>query len=332
MNIGLIADNTKTFPSLPLMKIAAYYRRIGCHAELLSKEKHYDAVYVSRTFNLNLKTVKKIDLKDINADRVFVGGSGYAIEIVNGKEVYNCQNDLPLPDAIEHIYPFYALYPELTKDTAYGFLTRGCPNNCDFCIVSDKEGRRTNHVADLSEWWRGQKNIKLMDANILACKEREILLKQLADSNAYIDYTQGLDARLIDSDVAKLINNTKIKMVHFSFDDIKNEKAIVRGLTEFNETTTLSDREKRCYILVNYNSTYAEDLYRIKKIIELGYSPDVRLYQKELAPQFLKDLARWSNNSIIYRSCDFLDYEPRKYDGPIRKIYPDAVKLWERWG
>ena len=329
MNIGLIADNTKTFPSLPLMKIAAYYRAYGNSAELAVEGKHYDVVFVSRTFNLNLPTVKQIDLKNIKADRILMGGSGYAIEIVDGKEIYNQQQDSPLPDAIEHIYPYYDLYPELTKDTAYGFLTRGCPNNCPFCVVSSKEGRRTEQVADLSEFWKEQKNIKLMDANILACKEREELLKQLIESKAYIDYTQGLDARLIDSDVAKLISQTKIKMVHFAFDDIKNEKAIIRGLTEFNKVSKLRDREKRCYILVNYNSTFEEDLYRIKKVIELGFHPDVRIYQKENAPQFLKDLARWANNSFIYRSCDFLDYEPRKYDGSVRKMYPEVVKLWK---
>lgn len=96
---------------------------------------------------------------------------------------------------MEHIYPDYSLYPSLTKDTAYGFLTRGCPRGCHFCIVSGKEGRASRKVADLSEWWRGQKNIKLLDPNLLACREHMDLLGQLADSEAWVDFTQGLDCR-----------------------------------------------------------------------------------------------------------------------------------------
>jgi hypothetical protein len=50
---------------------------------------------------------------------------------------------------------------------------------------------------DLKSFWNGQKFITLLDPNLLACKEHMELLKQLGDSKAYIDFTQGLDARLL---------------------------------------------------------------------------------------------------------------------------------------
>ena len=112
----------------------------------LAKHKphgHYGMVYCLTNFGST-------------ADKVIKGGTGYGL-------------DNTLPYEIEHIYPDYALYPDLTEDIAYGFLTRGCPRGCKFCIVAEKEGRRSYKVADLHEFWRGQKHIELLDPNILAC-------------------------------------------------------------------------------------------------------------------------------------------------------------------
>jgi len=122
-----------------------------------------------------------------NADQVIQGGTGYG---PGGKD---------LPYEIEHIRPDYFLYPRFLG-TAYGFLSRGCPRNCGFCIVSGKEGRRSVKVADLFEFWRGEDEIKLLDPNLLACPDHEVLLEQLADSRALVDFTQGLDIRLTSPD------------------------------------------------------------------------------------------------------------------------------------
>lgn len=69
------------------------------------------------------------------------------------------------------------------------------------------------------------------------------------------------------------------------------------------------------------DTSIEEDLYRVKKVAELGYLPDVRIYRKPSAPQILKDLQRWCNNRIIYRSCDFMDYKPRADCKTIKEIY-----------
>ncbi len=321
MKIGLIGDNIN-FPSLPLMKISSYHKTKGDNVKLIDNYiEHFDLAYVSKTFNLSIKKIKKVEQLPIQADKIIYGGTGFAIEVINGKEIYKKEKDKNLPNEIEHIYPDYSLYPEYTKNTAYGFLTRGCCNNCDFCIVSQKEGKCSKQVAELSEFWRGQKNIKLMDGNILACQDREQLLQQLINSKAGIDYTQGLDARFIDKHIAKMICQTRIKMIHFAFDFMKNEKSIIRGLKIFNENTELSDRYKKVYILTNYNTTLEEDYYRVKKVTELGYQPDIRIYQKGTQPRFLTDLARWANNSFIYRSCNFEDYVPRTDGKRIKDIY-----------
>ena len=152
--IGLIdVDGGKTFPSLALMKISAYHKSIGDEVSWYYPfDTRYDKVYMSKVFSFTP------DYDEcINADEVVKGGTGYAISLVNGKEVFDKSKDVNLPAEIESMFPDYSLYPHLTKDTAYGFLTRGCPRGCDFCIVGKKEGRCSVKVADLNQFWGGKR-------------------------------------------------------------------------------------------------------------------------------------------------------------------------------
>ena len=320
MTIGLYDADGHNFPNLPLMKISAYHKSIGDNVEFAVPFYKYDKVYVSRIFGDEYTNFEDFCFQ---ANEIIYGGTGFAIKVVDGKEVYEKTKDNELPCEIEHIYPDYSLYPELTKNTAYGFLTRGCPNNCAFCIVSKKEGRVSRKVADLSEFWRGQKYIKLLDANLLACKDKEVLLQQLIESGAQVDFTQGLDARFITADVAEMLKKIKTERVHFAFDFMKHEKAIVEGLRIYKEINPLPDYKTIVYMLVNFDTTIEEDLYRVKKIVELGYIPDIRIYRKPSAPQILKDLQRWCNNRLIFRSCDFMEYIPRKDGKTIKQLYFD---------
>ena len=322
MKIGLIDVDGHNFPNLPLMKLSAYHKSKGDTVEFMNHFEHYDKVYISKVFGDEYSSYLNTT---INADEIVFGGTGFSITVENGKEVYHKDKDSDLPDEIEHIYPDYSLYPQLTKNTAYGFLTRGCCNNCDFCIVSKKEGICSKKVADLSEFWNGQKNIVLLDPNILACKDRIQLLQQLIDSKAKIDFCQGLDARFITEEVALLLKQMKVKMFHFAFDFMKNEKAIVKGLKTFVNVLEYDENKSRncyVYVLTNYNTTFEEDLYRVKLIQECGLSPDIRIYRKGTEPSITKDLQRWCNNRFIYRSTpDFMDYVPLTDGRTIRQIY-----------
>lgn len=174
MRVGLIDVDGHNFPNLPLMKISAYHKSRGDSVEWYEPlfSGHMDKVYMSKVF-----TFTPDYPYCINADEIIKGGTGYSYPD-GGEE---------LPEEIEHIYPDYQLYKDAFPDTAYGFLTRGCPRGCDFCIVGKKEGRCARKVADLSEFWNGQKNIVLLDANMFACKEWKDLSVQLIESGAWVD-------------------------------------------------------------------------------------------------------------------------------------------------
>lgn len=326
MKIGLLDCDGHNFPNLALMKISAWHKSQGDTVEWVAVDTfgYYDKIYCVKVFGdeYSQMPISKF-LLDIMAKKVEYGGTGFAITVENGKEIYHKELDKPLPDYIEHIFPDYLLYPELTKDTAYGFLTRGCCNNCSFCIVSKKEGRCSIKVANLSEWWNGQKKIKLLDPNLLACKDRIDLLNQLRDSKAKIDFTQGLDARFITEEIAHLLKDIKKYAVHFAFDFMKNEKAIIKGLKTYAAICGLpSDLGGRqVYMLTNYDTTHEEDMYRVRMIQECGFAPYVMVYRKEKAPQITKDLQRWCNNRLLYKSCTFDNYIPRRDGKSIKQLY-----------
>lgn len=295
MNIGLIDVDGHNFPNLALMRISAYHKAQGDNVEWWWGFGQYDRVYMSKVFD---ETYSPDIPEPANAKEIIKGGTGYGL-------------DNALPYEIEHMYPDYSLYPKLTTDTAYGFLSRGCPRACPFCIVAEKEGRKSYKVADLSEWWNGQKNIVLLDPNLLACREHMDLLGQLADSNAWVDMNQGVDARLLTDKNIEALNQVKIKNIHFAWDLMEQSDAVIRGLKLYVEHGKIQDHRRRVvYVLVNYSTTMEENLYRIYTIRDLGYEPYVMVYDKPNAPKEIKRLQRWCNNKFIFNKCpDFRDYK-----------------------
>lgn len=326
MKIGLWSDSMN-FPSLPLMKLSAYHKSLGDEVAFIEEGGHYDKAYLSKIFNLPL--LKRIPQAPppFYADEIEKGGTGYAIQIENGKEVFHKELHINLPDEIERLCPDYTLYPQFSE--AYGFLTRGCCNNCSFCIVTPKEGICSRKVADLQDFWTGQKMIKLLDPNILACRDRESLLKQLIDSKARIDFTQGLDARFLTEEIVKMLLVMKVKAIHFAFDFMKNERAIIKGFECFNRYYTRSKWNVKCYILTNYDTTHEEDWYRVCKVRENDMIPDIRIYQKGTQDQFLTDLQRWCNAPWLFRSTEFADYIPRADGKTCGELYPEILKRKE---
>jgi hypothetical protein len=307
------------------MKLSAWHKAQGDSVEWYEPlfSGHMDKVYMSKVFSFTPDYEYFVD-----ADEVIKGGSGYCIELVNGKEVYHKERDAELPYEIEHIYPDYSIYYGKVKDiedTAYGFCSRGCPRGCDFCHVKDKpaDGRCSHKVADLSEFWHGQKYIELCDPNTLACKDWKDILQQLIDSKAYVDFNQGVDIRLMTEEKAEMLSRIKLKTVHFAYDRYQDKKIIEPKFKTFRNVSGWGRSKVQVYVLTNFDTTPSQDLERIYFLRSLDFSPYVMIYDKDHTEKgsFVRHLQRWVNNRFLFWGIDnFDDYEPWRKSAEYRKI------------
>ena len=298
MKVGLIDVDGHNFPNIPLMKISAWHKKQGDQVEMYQPmfSGHTDKVYMSKVFTFTEDYPYHID-----SDEIVKGGTGYFYPEVGEN----------LPYEIEHIYPDYSLYKDITTDTAYGFLSRGCPRGCDFCIVKDKEGKKAKKVADLSEFWNGQKNIEICDPNMFACKDWEDLAGQLSESKAWINFNQGCDIRIMTDKKTEALKSIKVKQVHFAWDRYEDKEIIVPKFKAVKELTGWDKRKLPVYVLVNFNTTLEQDLERIYTLRDLGFWPYVMVYEKDKLPKnhVIRKLQRWVNMRAIFETVPkFEDY------------------------
>lgn len=203
----------KSFPNYALMKISAWHKSQGDAVEWWNPLYKYDRVYSSKVFDFT-------PVDPYLPEDAIRGGTGYR----------DIPMDKVLPPEIDDMFPDYSIYPEC--DYAIGYLTRGCPNHCRWCVVPQKEGKIRPYRTWKELVRQDTDKLVLMDNNILACEHGIKQLKSLIGSGYRIDLNQGMDARLVTEQAADILSRLSwIRFIRFSCDQ-RAQTAPVRRAVE----------------------------------------------------------------------------------------------------
>jgi hypothetical protein len=311
MNIGLVdvdghAKKKKwgatIYPNIALCKIARWHKEQGDNVEWAFGLKHYDRIYMSKVFNFSPD-----DLMAYDADEIIRGGTGYDIES-------------RLPD--------YSIYPTIPSDKAYGFLTRGCPNKCPWCVVPKKEGRIVPYM-DVDEIAiEGRTKLVLMDNNILAAGDyAKQQVQKIIERGYRVDFNQALDARLVTDEWAQLLAKVKWldgNRIRFGCDTHKQIEYCERAMEmiigygfhgEFFLYTMLNDDMHECYDRIRHWWRRLQDARKnhtgnwVYAYAQPYRDPD---NPHRPIPQWQKDMAGWVNKKAHFVAHSFEEFEPRK--------------------
>lgn len=292
MNIGLIDVDSHHFPNFALMRLSAWHKAHGDNVEWADAMfgGGYDRVYKSKIF-----TFTPDDTTPWGCD-VVCGGTGYDIKSKLPREI----EQSTLMD--------YSLYPQY--DFSIQFLSRGCIRHCPFCLVHDKEGGI--HPVEPVELNPRGKHIEVLDNNFFANPEWKSAVDYLLNTKQKINL-HGVDVRIMNEEQAFWLNRMPLhKSIHIAWDlpqiDLTDK---LREVTKYIKSWKLM-----CYILVGFNSSMEQDMFRIERCRELGIKPYVMPYRdfenKTKPSQYARDLAQYVNKPMIFKSCKFEDFRPRK--------------------
>lgn len=299
MNIGFITDSLK-FPNLALMKISAYHKSMGDNVDWYNPVfcKEFDKVYYSKIFTFTPT------YKYILPDNVELGGTGFDIK----KE---------LSDDIDNIFPDYSIYPDC--DFALGFITRGCIRKCQWCVVPEKEGniKPYKRVSDIVR--KTTSHLVLLDNNILASDFGLNELIYLSESPFFVDFNQGLDARLVNRDIAKILALIHWRpYIRFSCDT----SAVLSKVIEASELLRAFGYKKDIFVYV-LGVEPEEILNRINELKKHDLIPFMQPYRdfnnlNKISP-IMRQMARWCNKKWLINSCEFENYNDKWRKYPLKE-------------
>ena len=201
----LLVDVDSRLPNLALMKLSQHFKSQGRKVVLArgdSRITRAETVFASCVFAFPQSAKRVERLRHRYGSELQVGGSGVDIK-------------LRLVPEIEDLPADYSLYPEL-GDRAIGFLTRGCPLHCPFCIVPIKEGR-PRIVSDFDSLLAGGRTkLILLDDNILSHPKAVELMEEMLRRDLQVNFNQTLDVRLLTEETAGLLRRIRCSNVRFT--------------------------------------------------------------------------------------------------------------------
>jgi len=266
----ILYDVDSKIPNLALMRLSSYYKKRGYEVNLSRRIRYEEAnKYFASTVFYSKMSQQRIDrLKYIYGKNIDIGGSGFSLEKRLAPEIEDC-------------FPDYELYSH--RKYAVGFLTRGCNKRCPFCLVPKKEGRLKQKVASFKDFVpEGQHNILLLDDNLLAFEDVELLLDEIIDRNYAVNFSQSLDITHLNErrfSLLKRIDSRNAKftkwMIYFSCNSVDtishfiDRKPLLKGFGK-DAVTVIT--------MYGFNTKLSEDFKRMVMIRKLMLVPFFQEY------------------------------------------------------
>lgn len=171
----------------------------------------------------------------------------------------------------------------------------------------------THTIAEVSA---GRKNVILMDNNVLASEYGLQQIEKIISMGVRVDFNQGLDARLVTDDIAKLLAKVKwMKRIRFGCDTPGQIAECERATALIDKYGYKGEYFFYCILLNDFKEAFTRvNHWRIKGGRFLPYCQPYRDLNnpRQIIPQWQKDLAGWADKKWIFRSCEFKDFTPRK--------------------
>lgn len=277
VNIGLLPVDSR-IPNLALMRLSAWHKAQGDTTEIASPLwGRYDRVYRSKQFDFTPDDTVPWPCEVIS------GGTGYDLTTL-------------LTPEQDTTYPDYDLFG---CDFAIGRLTRGCVRRCPWCVVWRQDGT-VRQVAELSDFWRGQERLRLMDDNLAALPDLFVhACGVFAAAGVQVKF-EAMDVRLLTDDMCRaLLSVRRWGRMHFAWDSMRDEVAVLGGLRRLQRLYP-SLHDVAVYVLIGYDTTPEEDLYRAETLRALGVDAFVMPYDR--ADVYQRKFARWVNQKALFKA------------------------------
>ena len=168
----------------------------------------------------------------------------------------------------ERYRPDYSLVPEW--DSSIMFSMRGCIRKCAFCAVPRLEGKTTGQAQSIRDLIApDHEKAVLWDNNVLGVPNWTDVVDELAAAGVSVDFNQGLDARLITTDVASYLSRLKIPIIRMAY-DIPSEGPAIERAIEYLARAGFSKRKMVVYTLYNFTDTPNDFWRRVSELLEWG--------------------------------------------------------------
>ena len=266
MKVSLLTDAPKH--NLALMKLSAWHKANGDEVMLNAPIFPADYTYASVLFENN------INLFEANE----YGGPAYVSMRLRDKNGYvedGIQRRNILDKDIEYIQPDYELFG---LDYSLGYSYRPCFNTCSFCKVPTFDHPDIGHHSIFDFHRSNFKKICLLNNNTFQDPRWKETFEEIWDADLTVIDENGYDLRLIDDEKAEALKKTKFQgKLHFAWDRMQDEPLMVEGLKTLRKHKISGSG---VYVLIGYNTTIEEDIYRCQKITESKQDVYIMPYKK----------------------------------------------------